>query len=833
MPYIIQKVSVEGFRGINKKLELEMHEGVCFLFGRNGAGKTSVLQAIEWCLTGRLPYLEGREFKYEDAIVNMFNPQKTAVVSVVLKDQNGKLMSVTRRKKMARSTGRGKAYLQFETEERLLKDEKASQELERVLGISLNDFPKVIYLHQEAIRDIVTADPKEMSETIDRLLGTFELRELAEALDARRLLNSETKKLKIRVDALERDKVVFVLKMRERLNQEKEALLKEGYSEQQLSKESIVQNVKELIEKVGVIADRLGSQLPTIKSPEPTVDSINSKLDTIEKQLKALDRFRTNAFSKVQERKLNLETLRKQLEEAKESLEQLGDVTSQSLLEAKRETEEKLKQSQFKLEEAQGHINKLMETKRKFDSTLEQIQSFKDRIFSIEKEFGDEEQHLKLIEKLRSDLAELQRETRKFSAYAQIVSLALEYLEESKPQECPVCSNPIEYRSLIIRLKKDTETLISVNIAKLREKELEVKDLCKKAEESLKEYKDIKDRLASEEKELETVKHEIELVIEKETDLGIVIDRAIESKRQELSSLTKQISTLTGNVAELDQKHKTLMTSIDKLEKTQATLQGVLKSSNVGKQLIDDLETEIQRICNSIRTYEDTKMIDGAGGESERLKKIVQYLKNKEELTELENQLPQVTELISDLKARMQRLSTLEQSLGAIREVTVAYQRDVVTNTLGSLEALINQFYNAIQGHPFFVKLKLEPEEEQPFVYSIKGLSSDLEQSTYIPTRFSNTQMNIVALSIFLSNNIKMGANLATIIMDDPAQSMDDEHKKLLAKVISTLSKEKQPIIATQDLGMKEVFETECKTHQTIEFVSWSHEELCFESKGI
>jgi Tfp pilus assembly protein PilO len=65
------------------------------------------------------------------------------------------------------------------------------------------------------------------------------------------------------MDTLERDKVVFVLRMRERLDQEKEALLKEGYSEQQLTKESVLQNAKEPIEKVRVTADRLGSQLPT------------------------------------------------------------------------------------------------------------------------------------------------------------------------------------------------------------------------------------------------------------------------------------------------------------------------------------------------------------------------------------------------------------------------------------------------------------------------------------------------------------------------------------------------------------------------------------------
>jgi len=122
--------------------------------------------------------------------------------------------------------------------------------------------------------------------------------------------------------------------------------------------------------------------------------------------------------------------------------------------------------------------------------------------------------------------------------------------------------------------------------------------------------------------------------------------------------------------------------------------------------------------------------------------------------------------------------------------------------------------------------LRLEPEEEQPFIYSIKGSSSDLTQSTYIPTRFSNTQMNIVALSLFLSNNTKMAGNLALVAMDDPAQSMDGEHKKALARMIQVLSINKQIIVATQDLEMKKALDTECKRQHTFELNSWSPEEL-------
>lgn len=823
MPYIIDEVSIEGFRGINKNFRLKMHEGVCLLYGRNGTGKTSVLQAIEWCLTGKLPYLEGREFRYEDAIVNMFHPKKTAVVSIVLKDGNGKALTVTRRRKMAKSTTRGKSYLQVETDEELLKDDEGQQKLEQILGITTEDFPKIVYLHQEAIRDIVTADPKEMSQTIDRLLGTFELRELAEALDMGRIIKRETKNLRARAETLERDKIVFVVRMRERLNHEKETLLEKGYTENQLTVENVANMVNSIIEDIKGIATKLGSPAPIVEAPELSSQSIADTMDETEKELKALDRFRTTAYSQQEKIRLNLEDLRRQHEEAEKNLQEFGAVTPESLLEKKKEIEDQLEQSRPELKNLQNSVNRLVEAKIKLESASQQIDVLKKQIAEIERSLGDEKQHLDSIQRLKSNLAELEDEIRKFSAHAQIVSLALEFLEKSKPEECPVCSQPIDYQSVVSKLKKDTQILVSENITRLREKEKEVRKNLRDIEKSLGKYKDISTRLASEEAKLETVRQEVESIIGKKIDPSFDIDQAIEESRQESSDLTARSATLTNKSLELDQKYNALRTCIDKLREVQSSMQKAIKSSKVGKKLIQDLQDEIERVRDKIKSYEDTKAIDEAEARIEAIKEFVEYLQNKEELERLEKELPQVTELVSDLKAGIEKLAVLEGSLEAIRQVAMAHQREVVITTLGALEDSINHFYNGILGHPFFVKLRLEPEEEHPFIYSIKGLSSDLTRSTYIPTRFSNTQMNIVALSLFLSNNTRIASNLALVIMDDPAQSMDGEHKKALAKTIHGLSMNRQIIIATQDVELKTATDEICKDKlHTYEFTGWS-----------
>ena len=377
MPYIIDEIAIEGFRGINKGLKLKVQEGLCLLYGRNGTGKTSVLRAIEWCLSGKLPYLEGREFRYEDAIVNMFHPQKTAVVSLVLKNENGKTLTITRRRKMGKSTTRGKSYLQVETDEKLLKNDEGQQKLEQILGVTSEDYSKIVHLHQEAIRDIVTADPKEMSKTIDRLLGTFELRELIEALNMERIIKREIKNLKTRSDALERDKITFVVRMRERLNEERETLLKKGYAENQLTVEYVTNRVSVALEDINEIAKKLGSPASIIEAPELSSESIANTVDIVEKEIKTLDRFRATAYSQQEEIRLNLENLRGQYEEAEKNLQDFGTTTPESLLEQKKEIEEQLKQFRPQLDNLQQGVNGLVEAKIKRNSAIEQIDVLK------------------------------------------------------------------------------------------------------------------------------------------------------------------------------------------------------------------------------------------------------------------------------------------------------------------------------------------------------------------------------------------------------------------------------------------------------------------------
>ena len=126
--------------------------------------------------------------------------------------------------------------------------------------------------------------------------------------------------------------------------------------------------------------------------------------------------------------------------------------------------------------------------------------------------------------------------------------------------------------------------------------------------------------------------------------------------------------------------------------------------------------------------------------------------------------------MVKRLEAAKAGLAELAGSLGAIRQAALEYEEGAVTSELESLGEAINAYYSMLLGHPVFSEIALVIEKREPLIYSIKAEGK--EGSTYIPTRFSNAQMNCVAIALFLANNQKLAANFGTVLMDDPSQKL-------------------------------------------------------------
>ena len=150
----LKEIFIRGFRAFNAEYSFQFEEKMTLFVGANGTGKTSLCDAIQFGILGKLPqYKEIEEAKFQDMIINRNNSNKTVEVSLRFTDGS----FITREKTST-------ALLKPTQEVKISKSE-------RVPTISYEDFRSTIYLRQEQIRRFIEADQKTKVQELSALLG--------------------------------------------------------------------------------------------------------------------------------------------------------------------------------------------------------------------------------------------------------------------------------------------------------------------------------------------------------------------------------------------------------------------------------------------------------------------------------------------------------------------------------------------------------------------------------------------------------------------------------------------------------------------------------------
>jgi DNA repair exonuclease SbcCD ATPase subunit len=221
---MINRVTVRGFRGISGT-EVFAPEILTVLTGRNGLGKTTFFDAVDWCLFGEASRLGSQA----GLIKNLYRPETRSSVEVVLK-LGDETVSVTRTENGV--TLNGASVSERELAEALIVDPEVFPPYLRELGRQVRT---VTYLPQEQIREFVTASlTSERKALLRGLLGVpnagivessikrvtehFSVRE-KNLIEETENLNNELHQLATDVDfdpRVERDAKEFLTTFRER-----------------------------------------------------------------------------------------------------------------------------------------------------------------------------------------------------------------------------------------------------------------------------------------------------------------------------------------------------------------------------------------------------------------------------------------------------------------------------------------------------------------------------------------------------------------------------------------------------------------------------------------
>jgi exonuclease SbcC len=583
----LKHLRMEGFRGFPTKSNVvEFTTPAVLIYGDNHQGKSSLLNAIEWCLygdqcIGTKSGIRERVGGWE--VVSRSAPKAT--VELAIETDEG---VVTIKRGEVKGKGkRGKIIEITSPDGSVKKGDEAEQEIVRLVGLSFRDFATTVHQHQETIRDIVIQKPKDRNDAIDRLLGLSDYRNVLEGIRKSRITDIEKGLHRQRDELAARIEQALSLRQND-LEQKKEEAVSSGLNENELNENKLLEGANNVGRQIAEFASELGVTATPISAPS--------------------DWRGFPSFG----------------DEAKKELERLWsespDVKEQSQLTKSRTEADSLKAEYSKCNQDAVTAERELDT--------------------FEQEHGNQDQIDADIQGIQESISAVDTEIGQVSPKAKLVEEGIAILESAAPDEstdlCPLCGE--EVPDLLSHLKKKwTEEIesqvqdLQVRRNDLRKKEGELKRLKDKLANLTDQVKGAKNRLeGSTQKVAEFLDRELtdqddptallNAEMERANSRLEAIESAIKDKRDTLNRISDSLEQLNllYDVLAFEEKIGDIerITETDEYRELEEILDKVA-------ELMVDVELLEKLVRKCIREEAESRMIDAKKAIDDYFQRIV------------------------------------------------------------------------------------------------------------------------------------------------------------------------------------------------------------------
>ncbi len=682
---ILEKLRLKNFL-IHKDSEIEFSEnGITAFIGDNGAGKSSIVEAIAFALFGTRKDKKRNLADY----VRWGTRQAQVELYFKLGDKRYKIQrTIEITGKRATST----AQVLVEKKGKFILDiqKNIDKEITRLTKLTYRVFSRSSLVKQGEIEGLIDLSSRERAKVFEDLLDLSMYQILSEIYGKKRReleieketlsgslsdLNQITEELKALQE--ESSKIVTQLasikKQKEKLEnhinkiekqlEEKNQLLYENEKrlsklqllDQELRQKTIeIQKLQDQLEQIQRYKDQIEKLIPFIKQLEEKelllqqfqeLKLITEKLKDLYQRQKKIKEYE-DIIKKYKDLNIQYQKEEKQLQEVQKQLIQLE----------KAEGEKKILEEE--LEKLKG---KLKNTKKEALDLAKKLQSYKQIYKTLElnpvliNEF---------IKNNEEDIKKLEEEIKKVSAEEKYIKQkGIELKEKLKNIEklegkCPTCERPLDQHS-----KQEILKEINTEIQQLRDKYKKVQKQLKQLEENLKKEKEIKELL-----NLFKNIYEKHLEAKKEKDKIIAKYRLLEKKLEDKQHIEEKISNIQKFLQQNKEKIELFKQAerilenedLENLFNEIKTLEE--KHKNLSKKLENLNEEDLKKDINTLKQKKEEYIKLKAVIENEQnLRKEIDTLKKN--INEIEIQLSQVKAQIIDTTKIKEEIEKLKKDL--------------------------------------------------------------------------------------------------------------------------------------------------------------------------
>ena len=570
----LKGLKVKGFRAYMEGTEFTFDNPVILLFGENHRGKSSTLNAIEWCLfgdecTGTRTGIRER-IDWEIPNRNMHPPDVS--VELELEDKaTGDKLTISRRWVSAR---RDELKVTL-PDGQSLKEQEAKEKLTQLLKSSFRDFLTTVYQHQEAIRAILTQEPRERNDAIDRLLGLSDYRNILTGMEAARV-PTEQKKIGQNFDSFTGEIEVALRTRESDLKGKRAAAVQKGLREEQLNEAGASKIGKEVKGQLNQFASEVGLSLVDLPVPE---------------QWKKLPQFQEVANGEIKRFRSEMPDVKKQ----------------RDLFEGR---------------------SKITELTQKYKQKRQYRDSIRIKFEDFVRQKGDHKSIGDKIKEMQNRLDSKEKKLRGVNAKAALVRDAIEYLTSGiriSGNRCPVCGN--EAPDLLEHLKKEWEQEIENQVGEIQKQIKNLKIQLKQFEGLGEEHSKLRENFENANKEMRKINKQIGEALDREIadkdDPQVLLDnesgkiekefkkleQAVQSKQETLDkvSILLEQMLLIVDILNLEEKKKVVEQIQQSLE-----YQRMEELRDQMAILVNDVD-KIKRIISEVSHEEAQQKVSSAG----------------------------------------------------------------------------------------------------------------------------------------------------------------------------------------------------------------------------